>query len=127
MQNVGMSWLPYLVGIDMPLQVYGQKPPFASGVYFLFAADGGMLYVGRAADIDYRLFQHRKSGKDFQMFGCIEVPDHMVRGVESAYIEALDPCLNFKRESGMTDWQPAMVAAIREKWAHVERLDGPET
>lgn len=117
----GVDWERYVVGIDMPLQAYGEKPTASRGVYFLFAGDGGLLYVGRSVDIHYRLDCHQKSGKDFHLFGCIEVPDEHARGAEAAYIDALDPCLNQKPELACVRWLPDLTKAIKRRWASVER------
>lgn len=87
----------------------------------LFAADGGMLYVGKSVNIGYRLDRHAKSGKEFDFFGCIEVPGEILGTVESAYIEALDPCHNNQRGRGWRSWHDDMVSAIRARWATVER------
>lgn len=109
-------WAPYLVGIDMPLQVYGETPSAQTGVYFLFAADGGMLYVGKSVNIEYRLLQHERAGKAFGFFGCIEVPDALMSGVECAYIDALEPCQNGRPGHYSASWHGGMVAAIRVRW-----------
>ncbi len=115
------DWTPYVVGIDMPLQARGEQPAADSGVYFLFAPDGGMTYIGQSLSIGYRLRQHAL-GRDFSHFGCIAVPDNMLNGVEGAYIEALDPAENRMAVTGMVPaWRAEMVEAIRDRWQLVRR------
>lgn len=111
----------YIVGIDMPIQEYGKVPTAQSGIYFLFAHDGEMLYIGKAVSIAHRLLQHTRSGKEFTHFGCLAVPDDLVAGIEAAYIEAIRPGENRKLEPVRWEHRAAMVDAIRKRWADVER------
>lgn len=111
-------WERFVVGINMPIQPYGEKPTAVTGVYFLFDEGGGLLYIGKSVDIEYRLIQHERAGKPFTHFGCMEVPLEMLDGVESAYLEALRPYGNRKPERSWALWQPDMVKAIQELWAN---------
>lgn len=112
----------YVVGIDMPIQPYGEVPAVQSGIYFLFAEDGEMLCIGKAVSIAHRLWQHFVvSEKDFSHFGCLDVPSELVAGVEAAYIEALRPSQNRKLEPSRWASHAAMVEAVRSRWADVER------
>jgi hypothetical protein len=114
-------WQQYVVGIDMPIQEYGEVPTAQSGVYFLFAHDGEMLYIGKAISIHYRLSQHARAGREFTHFGCLEVPAGLVAGIEAAYIEAIRPGENMKLEPTRWEHHGAMVEAIKDRWAAVER------
>lgn len=66
------------------------------GVYMLFAEDGALNYVGKSAGVGYRVVQHvwaarRGKRKPFTEYACVEVPGHILDGLEVAYIHALQP------------------------------------
>lgn len=74
-----------------------------AGIYFLFADDGELLYIGSSTLISERLKQHRAAGKiRFSHYCAIEMRDipfgcfgeHIMRFIEAAYIDALTPPMN---------------------------------
>lgn len=74
--------------LESPVQV-----PMSSGVYFLIC-DSEVMYVGRSADVFYRLSQHRQAGLKFDAFNVVYAPKERLDELERIYIDALLPKWN---------------------------------
>lgn len=76
-----------IVDQSYPLDAY-------AGVYFLISA-GQILYVGKSADVEFRLGQHRARRKiEFDSIFIIRCPTKELARLEARYIRALKPPLN---------------------------------
>lgn len=71
------------------------EPPQSSSVYFLFL-DSDLRYVGKSKNPYSRLFQHEVSGKRFNQWAAIPVPELLMDMIENAYISWLMPPDNLK-------------------------------
>ena len=69
------------------IPVYGYQP----GVYFL-CKENTVVYVGQSITPHSRVGTHKSEGvKDFDRVYILPIPKHELDGVESAFIECLDP------------------------------------
>lgn len=64
------------------------------GVYFLIK-DDEVVYVGQSTEILRRIGAHKKDGKDFDSFAFIECGKADLNRIETKYITALVPELNY--------------------------------
>jgi len=68
-----------------------------SGIYFLYAIDGELLYIGRSVCIQNRVVDHVWARRiSFTHVSWVEVPNYIVGGVEEAYIANLLPPCNVR-------------------------------
>lgn len=112
---------------DLPRWKPGDSDaPRSAGVYFLWAGETGLDYIGCSGDVLYRLAQHRWAGRiAFDSFSVIEVDpnpfpfDLCAPTIERAYIEALEPPLNTLKAATTLR---TMVMEIRRAWVPT---DGP--
>jgi hypothetical protein len=111
------EWASYIVGHDLDVAAFGEEHPVDSGVYFMFADDGQLIYVGQSLGIAYRLTQHYWGGRKCALFGAVAVPGDLMHAVETAYIDALRPPLNRKFDRpAYPDLHAQMVEAIQAAW-----------
>jgi hypothetical protein len=61
-----------------------------SAVYFLMSK-GEVIYVGQSNDVLSRLARHRREGKQFDAFACIECKPEEMDRLETLYIKAFVP------------------------------------
>lgn len=66
-----------------------------TGLYFLWDTDA-LLYIGKAIDVPYRVFTHRKS-KQFTHATWIELPELNLKSREGEYVLHYRPPLNLTR------------------------------
>ena len=64
------------------------------GVYFLWAADGNLLYVGQSGDVATRVVQHWCAGIRYGRATWQHLPQRLLTMYERQYIYELDPPLN---------------------------------
>jgi hypothetical protein len=102
----------------LDLHPRGADIPQASGIYFLWCKDKGLLYVGKSGHIFNRLSQHAWAGRIpfrfFSYFDCEE--DDIAERVELAYICGLEPPYN--KGYGPIRWNGTerMARLIRRLW-----------
>ncbi len=112
-------WRELLIGPDMAVSEYGghwDDVPDMTGIYFLWAADGSLLYVGMTNTPEQRFKAHWKRGLRWVEYGFLEMRYELCKPVESAYIYALRPPVNRMYEQPRWSGHDAMVAAILEMW-----------
>lgn len=67
-------------------------PTLMAGVYLLFTADGGLVYIGQTGDLHRRLVRHRENGMDFARWGLVPCEDLAARRrIEAEYITRFNP------------------------------------
>lgn len=111
------EWPSYIVGNDVETAYFGEPHPVDAGVYFMFAEDGQLTYIGQSLGIAYRLTQHYWAGRKCETFGALAVPWDLFRPIETAYIHALTPPLNRQYlRPEYPDLHKQMVEAILERW-----------
>jgi hypothetical protein len=116
-RNLAREWASYIVGHDLEVAAFGEEHPVDAGVYFMFAPDAQLLYVGQSLGIAYRLSQHFWRGRKCAHFGAVAVPGDLMLPVETAYIHALTPPLNrLYKTPPYPDMHEKMVKAIQEAW-----------
>ncbi len=64
--------------------------PAAGGIYFLIRADE-VVYVGQSVDMLHRIARHKREGKRFDRYACIECPKEDMDRLECLYISAFVP------------------------------------
>lgn len=64
------------------------------GIYFLIK-DKEVIYVGQSLDVFHRMSRHRRDNREFDSFAYIECEPERLDELESAYITAFVPFLNF--------------------------------
>ena len=95
--------------------------PLDAGIYMLFGFDGGLDYIGKAKNINKRVFEHMRRADAgqrpaFGRFAWMELPDHAYHDIEVAHIYAMEPPQNLLYEP--IRWKPhhELVALIQEAW-----------
>ena len=95
----------------------------AQGIYFLWR-DGRLLYIGLATDAGRRLLAHRRAGRipfnevTFLRADGHHFREHLLRGLECAYIRALTPQFNtHEGHDGRWAGMPRMSKVIRRLWS----------
>jgi hypothetical protein len=78
----------------------GVPSKLASGIYFLIKADE-VVYVGQSLDTLHRIARHRREGRDFDRYACLECSPSAMDELEAHYIAAFAPRYNmsFGRKS----------------------------
>lgn len=105
-----------MIGPDMPVQRQTEGPN-DSGVYFMFAPDDELIYIGLSLGIQYRMVQHFWAGRKCACYGAVYMPPGpLLLAVETAYIHALKPPLNLKYDMPRLEIHDQMVARILELW-----------
>lgn len=97
----------------------------AYGVYFLWGPDHGLLYIGSSSCILTRLAQHHWAEQiPFVAFSFIEMEDYgglcFIEHMESAYIRALTPPLNYLTRGHRFKHVKRIEKAISAAWAEHE-------
>lgn len=62
----------------------------ASGVYFLVKG-AEVVYVGQSLDMLHRIARHRREGKEFDGYACVECAPDRLDDLEAQYIAAFAP------------------------------------
>lgn len=119
------SWIAQrrdtLCGLDIPKPTerfarFGgmSKPlPLESGVYFLFDADGVLLYIGKATNLEARIHGHwAKRAIPFRGVTWRELPVIAAEILEAYLIAELDPPYNVKFCSNMRHWSNELAKAL---------------
>jgi hypothetical protein len=65
----------------------------ASGIYFLIKGSE-VIYVGQSLDMLHRIARHRREGKDFDGYACVECEIDKLDEMEAQYIAAFAPRKN---------------------------------
>lgn len=98
--------------------------PQLSGVYFLWAADGGLEYIGHSVDTHYRMNQHAWAERiPFVAYSALPVdcPDTVLEFAlpcfEANYIKALMPPHNSRWSPAALSSAKGMDEAIAAAWA----------
>lgn len=92
------------VTIDVPLSLslvksrLAEYEPVPACVYFLVGGQE-VVYVGQSTKLPVRLQQHREAGKSWERVLYMPLPEAELAAVESAWIRALKPPLNKRREN----------------------------
>lgn len=109
----------YVLGPDAEQRAIGDYP--GGGIYMLFDADGGLLYVGQSLDIGYRVIQHRWAARRgerlaFTHFSALDVPVNLMRHIECAHIHALLPPENHVPPA-YWGHHSELVDLVKQAWA----------
>lgn len=62
----------------------------ASGIYFLVRGDE-VVYVGQSLDMLHRIARHRREGRSFDRYACMECEPERLDALEALYIAAFAP------------------------------------
>lgn len=116
-------WKNMVMGPDSDAY-YPTDPPgeaYGAGIYMLFSANEGLLYVGKAGDIANRILAHYRKrrygeGIPFAHFAFLPVPDYALSDVEIAHIYALKPPYNKLFERCQWAQHGEMVSRIQTAW-----------
>lgn len=110
-------WESYLIGPDdLTLIPAIDDVNVICGIYFLWDAEGALLYIGQSIDVPNRLISHSRYGQSHAFVSAIEVKAAALDEIESAYIFALTPPNN--RKYSQTGWclHDSMVERIKNAW-----------
>lgn len=103
-----------------------------AGIYFLWDVNGSLLYVGLSHGIGARLTQHTRAGEiPAWAFSCfpihgVERRSLFLKAIESAYIHALEPAFNVKRQRVHGALMAPLEAAVQKTWAPILAWKHPE-
>jgi hypothetical protein len=100
--------------------LFSSAVPCASGIYALRAADGAVIYIGRAVDLNRRLRRHYRATNGtpgLAVFSFHLVPEYALYDVEVAHIYGMQPENNALYEPVRWEGHDAMVAAVRAAWS----------
>jgi hypothetical protein len=82
--------IPYKHAEILEAAIPNSKP---SGVYFLVKGPE-VVYVGQSLDMLHRIARHRREGRDFDGFACLECEPEKLDELEAQYIAAFAPRWN---------------------------------
>lgn len=119
-----------------PSNPRGKKPPKCAGIYYIYDADGNLLYTGQAVDLRRRVYEHRRKGKIptggyvdcFKAKECISHSE--LDETERIKIDKYSPPLN-RRKGGGGRKSPKLKRDIESTESTVENFENndrvPET
>lgn len=94
-----------------------QHPSVKGGIYALFDKDDGLLYIGKAINLNLRINGHSYANKlGFLYYSAIDVPTDLMKDVEIAHIYALNPPGNILYERANNQAHDEFVEKIRKAW-----------
>ena len=105
------NWRMFVVGPDDL-----KESPEHSGIYFLWAPDSSLIYVGQSVSPAHRVSMHKRYGTQHTLATYLDVPPPLLDCIEYAYIYALKPERNTKYANVQWGGMMAMQAAIWDAW-----------
>lgn len=100
-------------------------PPEQWHIYYCYAADGALLYVGCSREPENRMYLHRQNGSEWWPFCDLVVVSDPMRRTDAYELERLEiathgPVFNVLHNVDPVEWTPAAVQMGR---VEIRRLE----